>query len=115
RRPRAPAESGGQKRRGAGGAAPRRMQPTRRRARRPRRSRDARASARRPWDDRSSMLVVTLGDLLLDVIVRLHEPLAAGADVNAETRPATAGQAAKVRPSDAAPGGNARRFVRRRA
>ena len=39
------------------------------------------------------MLVVTLGDLLLDVIVRLDEPLAVGADANAETRTATGGQA----------------------
>jgi len=59
------------------------------------------------------MLVVTLGDLLLDVIVRLHEPLAAGADVNAETRPATGGQAANVGAWVAALGGKARCVVRR--
>jgi sugar/nucleoside kinase (ribokinase family) len=42
------------------------------------------------------MLIVTLGDLLLDVIVRLDEPLAAGADANASTRVAPGGQAANV-------------------
>jgi len=42
------------------------------------------------------MLIVTLGDLLLDVIVRLDEPLANGDDVNAGTRTAAGGQAANV-------------------
>jgi sugar/nucleoside kinase (ribokinase family) len=42
------------------------------------------------------MLIVTLGDLLLDVIVRLDEPLAAGADANAQTRTTAGGQAANV-------------------
>src|SRR5204863_2473018 len=112
RKPPGPAAPGG-RRRGGGGAGRRPEPPTRRRARRRRRSRDARASARRPWDDRSSMLVVTLGDLLLDVIVRLHEPLAAGADVNAETRPATGGQAANVGAWVTALGGKARCVVPR--
>ena len=42
------------------------------------------------------MLVVTLGDALLDVIVRLGEPLAPGADALATTHTAAGGQAANV-------------------
>jgi ribokinase len=42
------------------------------------------------------MLVVTLGDALLDVIVRLEEPLAAGSDIRAATRTGAGGQAANV-------------------
>lgn len=42
------------------------------------------------------VLVVCLGDLLLDVIVRLREPLAAGADAHAETHAGPGGQAANV-------------------
>ena len=42
------------------------------------------------------MVVVTLGDALLDVIVRLDEPLAAGSDVRAATRTGAGGQAANV-------------------
>src|SRR5438552_5728596 len=42
------------------------------------------------------VLVVTLGDLLLDVVVRLDEPLASGADAPAETRVGAGGQAANV-------------------
>jgi ribokinase len=42
------------------------------------------------------VLVVTLGDTLLDVIVRLGEPLASGADVPATTQTAAGGQAANV-------------------
>ena len=59
------------------------------------------------------MLVVTLGDLLLDVIVRLDEPLATGADANAETRTATGGQAANVAAWVAALGGESRCVARR--
>ncbi|MFL5951969.1 MAG: carbohydrate kinase family protein [Gaiellaceae bacterium] len=59
------------------------------------------------------MLVVTLGDLLLDVIVRLDEPLAAGADANAATRTAAGGQAANVAAWVAALGGDARCVARR--
>jgi sugar/nucleoside kinase (ribokinase family) len=40
--------------------------------------------------------VATLGDLLLDVIVRLGEPLAPGADVTATSRTGAGGQAANV-------------------
>ena len=42
------------------------------------------------------MLIVCLGDLLLDVIVRLGEPLAPGADALAETDAGPGGQAANV-------------------
>ena len=43
------------------------------------------------------MLLATLGDLLLDVIVRLHAPLVPGDDQVAPRRgPAPAGQAANV-------------------
>jgi ribokinase len=42
------------------------------------------------------VLVVTLGDALLDVIVRLGEPLETGADASAETRAIPGGQAANV-------------------
>jgi sugar/nucleoside kinase (ribokinase family) len=40
--------------------------------------------------------ICALGDLLLDVIVRLDEPLAAGADARARTRLGAGGQAANV-------------------
>ncbi|HVM57690.1 MAG TPA: PfkB family carbohydrate kinase [Gaiellaceae bacterium] len=42
------------------------------------------------------MRIATLGDLMLDVIVRLDEPLAAGDDVRARTRTGAGGQAANV-------------------
>lgn len=42
------------------------------------------------------MRICTLGDLLLDVIVRLDEPLAPGADARAQTRLGAGGQAANV-------------------
>ena len=41
-------------------------------------------------------MIVTLGDLLLDVIVRLDQPLAEGADADAVTRLGPGGQAANV-------------------
>jgi ribokinase len=59
------------------------------------------------------MLLVTLGDLLLDVIVRLGEPLSAGADANAATTVAPGGQAANVAAWVAALGGHARCLARR--
>jgi sugar/nucleoside kinase (ribokinase family) len=59
------------------------------------------------------MLVVALGDLLLDVIVRLVEPLAPGADANAETRTTAGGQAANVAAWVAELGGEARCVARR--
>jgi sugar/nucleoside kinase (ribokinase family) len=42
------------------------------------------------------MLIVTLGDALLDVVVRLDEPLTAGADAHATSRTGAGGQAANV-------------------
>jgi ribokinase len=42
------------------------------------------------------VLVATLGDVLLDVVVRLDEPLAVGADALAVTRSGAGGQAANV-------------------
>jgi sugar/nucleoside kinase (ribokinase family) len=57
--------------------------------------------------------IVTFGDLLLDVIVRLDEPLAAGADANAETRTTAGGQAANVAAWVAELGGTARCVARR--
>jgi sugar/nucleoside kinase (ribokinase family) len=54
------------------------------------------------------VLVVTLGDALLDVIVRLGEPLEPGADASAETRAAPGGQAANVAAWAVALGADAR-------
>jgi ribokinase len=59
------------------------------------------------------MLVVTLGDLLLDVVVRLDEPLAGGADANATTRVVPGGQAANVAAWVVELGENARCVTRR--
>ena len=42
------------------------------------------------------MILATLGDVMLDVIVRLEEPLAPGDDVRAQTRTGAGGQAANV-------------------
>jgi sugar/nucleoside kinase (ribokinase family) len=42
------------------------------------------------------LVLCTLGDLLLDVIVRLEQPLEPGADATAETRTTAGGQAANV-------------------
>jgi sugar/nucleoside kinase (ribokinase family) len=59
------------------------------------------------------MLVVTLGDLLLDVVVRLEEALAPGDDANAATRIGGGGQAANVAAWAAALGAAARCVARR--
>jgi sugar/nucleoside kinase (ribokinase family) len=53
-------------------------------------------------------MIVTLGDLLLDVIVRLSQPLAEGADADAVTRLGPGGQAANVAAWIAELGGEAR-------
>ncbi len=58
-------------------------------------------------------MIVCLGDLLLDVIVRLDEPLAPGADATAVTRTGAGGQAANVAAWVAELGGSSR-FVGRR-
>ena len=54
------------------------------------------------------MLVCTLGDLTLDVIVRLAGPIAAGGDTDAEIRIGPGGQAANVAAWAAALGASAR-------
>jgi len=59
-------------------------------------------------------VLVTLGDLLLDVIVRLSQPLAEGADADAVTRLGPGGQAANVAAWVAELGGEAR-FLGKRA
>ena len=59
------------------------------------------------------MLICTLGDLLLDVIVRLERPLENGDDVRAATRLEPGGQAANVAAWAAALGAQARLVCRR--
>ncbi|MDX6398365.1 MAG: hypothetical protein QOJ43_1773, partial [Gaiellaceae bacterium] len=59
-------------------------------------------------------MIVTLGDLLLDVIVRLSQPLAEGADADATTQLGPGGQAANVAAWMAELGGESR-FVGKRA
>jgi sugar/nucleoside kinase (ribokinase family) len=59
------------------------------------------------------MVVCTLGDLLLDVVVKLAQPLADGDDTRAETRVAGGGQAANVAAWAAALGAQAR-FIGKR-
>jgi sugar/nucleoside kinase (ribokinase family) len=59
------------------------------------------------------MVVCTLGDLLLDVVVKLAKPLAEGDDTRAETRVGAGGQAANVAAWAAALGAEAR-FVGKR-
>jgi sugar/nucleoside kinase (ribokinase family) len=58
-------------------------------------------------------VIVTLGDLLLDVIVRLSQPLAEGADADAVTRLGAGGQAANVAAWAAELGGDVRLIARR--
>jgi sugar/nucleoside kinase (ribokinase family) len=60
------------------------------------------------------MLVVCLGDLLLDVIVRLDEPLSPGADAVALSRAGAGGQAANVAAWAAVLGAESR-FIGKRA
>jgi len=59
------------------------------------------------------MLVCTLGDLVLDVVVRPSRPLVVGGDVPAETVVAPGGQAANVAAWVAALGGRARYLGKR--
>jgi sugar/nucleoside kinase (ribokinase family) len=58
-------------------------------------------------------LVVTIGDALLDVIVRLGEPLVSGADVPATTQTTAGGQAANVAAWVVALGSQARAVSKR--
>ena len=59
------------------------------------------------------MLIATLGDVMLDVIVRLDEPLAPGDDVRARTRTGAGGQAANVAAWSASLGAEARCIAKR--
>jgi ribokinase len=59
------------------------------------------------------VLVATLGDALLDVIVRLDEPLAVGADAGAVTKCGAGGQAANVAAWAVALGAEARCIAKR--
>ncbi|HET7566958.1 MAG TPA: PfkB family carbohydrate kinase [Gaiellaceae bacterium] len=59
------------------------------------------------------MRIATLGDVMLDVIVRLEEPLARGDDVRAATTATPGGQAANVAAWAAALGGEARCVAKR--
>jgi ribokinase len=57
--------------------------------------------------------IVTLGDVLLDVVARLEQPLERGADVRAESRAGAGGQAANVAAWAASLGASARCVARR--
>ncbi|HKI92541.1 MAG TPA: carbohydrate kinase family protein, partial [Gaiellaceae bacterium] len=57
--------------------------------------------------------IATLGDVMLDVIVRLEEPLARGGDVRAATRAGAGGQAANVAAWAASLGARARCIAKR--
>jgi sugar/nucleoside kinase (ribokinase family) len=57
--------------------------------------------------------LATLGDVMLDVIVRLEQPLAAGDDVRARTRTGAGGQAANVAAWAASLGAKARCIAKR--
>jgi ribokinase len=59
-------------------------------------------------------MIVSLGDLLLDVTVKLEQPLAEGADASAVTRLGAGGQAANFAAWVAALGGSSR-FIGKRA
>lgn len=57
--------------------------------------------------------IATLGDVMLDVIVRLEEPLVPGDDVRAQTRTGAGGQAANVAAWAASLGAEARCIAKR--
>jgi ribokinase len=59
------------------------------------------------------MRLTTIGDVMLDVIVRLEQPLAPGDDVRAETRTGAGGQAANVAAWAASLGADARCIAKR--
>ena len=61
------------------------------------------------------MRIATLGDVLLDVIVRLEQPLERGDDVRARTRTLAGGQAANVAAWAASLGADARCIAKRGA
>ena len=59
------------------------------------------------------MRIATLGDVLLDVVVLLSEPLASGGDVRASNRAGAGGQAANVAAWAAELGAEARCIAKR--
>src|SRR3954447_22081997 len=59
------------------------------------------------------MQLATLGDVMLDVIVRLEQPLVPGDDVRARTRTGAGGQAANVAAWAVALGADARCIAKR--
>jgi len=59
------------------------------------------------------MRIATIGDVMLDVIVRLEQPLAPGDDVRARTRTGAGGQAANVAAWAASLGASARCIAKR--
>src|SRR4051794_26589012 len=59
------------------------------------------------------MRLATLGDVMLDVIVRLEQPLAPGDDVRAQTRTGAGGQAANVAAWASSLGATARCIAKR--
>ena len=59
------------------------------------------------------VLIATLGDVMLDVIVRLEQPLARGDDVRAQTRTGAGGQAANVAAWASSLGAGARCIAKR--
>jgi sugar/nucleoside kinase (ribokinase family) len=59
------------------------------------------------------MRIATIGDVMLDVIVRLEEPLARGDDVRARTRTGAGGQAANVAAWASSLGAEARCIAKR--
>src|SRR3954468_6098232 len=59
------------------------------------------------------MRIATLGDLLLDVIVRLEQPIARGDDVRSQTTTGAGGQAANVAAWAASLGADARCIAKR--
>ena len=59
------------------------------------------------------VLIATLGDVMLDVIVRLEQPLARGDDVRAQTRTGAGGQAANVAAWSSCLGASARCIAKR--
>src|SRR5207248_9317148 len=66
----------------------------------------------RPWDD-CALRLLTLGDVLLDVIVLLSDPLAPGGDVRSSNRVGAGGQAANVAAWAAELGAEARCIAKR--
>src|SRR6476620_6156837 len=72
-----------------------RLPPPLRRARPAENRALSRSSSPTAWDD-CALRIVTLGDVLLDVVVLLSEPLAADGDMRASNRAGAGGQGANV-------------------